>query len=128
MKVILDSTVLFHWQYHYNKTIKMLQENNATEFFITRVNYLEILSGASENAKIQTKKFLSQFPVLEFTEECKNKANTLAMKHRVEQNNQKDFLIAAIAITNNYTLITNNKKHFNFTGLKTVFYDTTFWF
>lgn len=128
MTVILDSTAILHLNQHRNKMLSVLQDFEVTQTYITRINYLEILSGASEPRKVDIRKVLNEFNMLEFTEACKKTANKLAMQHRVSTKNQKDFLIASIAITNNYPIVTANKDHFNFKGLKTKFYDTLSWF
>ncbi|MBX3165589.1 MAG: type II toxin-antitoxin system VapC family toxin [Bacteroidetes bacterium] len=129
MKVILDSTAVIHLNNNYNKMLDILGNLNITETYITRINYLELLSGASVKSKIALRKTLHKFNVLEFTEACKTKANTLAMQHTVSKENQKDFLIASIAISNNLPLLTENDKHFQFKGLKLLPYRIkTGWF
>lgn len=91
MTVILDSTALFHLNYHRNKIMPVLKEMGATKFCITRINYLEIMAGSSLKSKKETRKFLQQFSVIEFTPACKDVANTLAFKYEISSKNQHDF-------------------------------------
>lgn len=118
MKVIADSTVLFHLNYQQEKMLQVFGEKNVTVLFITRINYIEILSGTSENAKASARKFLRQFEILEFDKTAAEKASNLAMKYRVSSKNSKDFLIASIAIANKIPLLTENNKDFNYKELK----------
>ncbi len=122
MKVILDSTAIIHWDSHFDTMSSIVKQVNATDIYTTRINYLELLAGASLHSKVEIRKHLNKFKILEFTNECQEKANTLAMKHQVTKSNRKDFLMAAIAIANNLPLLTENDKHFKFSGLKVIPY------
>jgi predicted nucleic acid-binding protein len=114
MTAIADSTVIFHLNRHHEKMMRIIKEQGITKLLITRVSYLEILAGASENAKLSIRKMLHQYPVLEFDKNAAAAGNTLAMKYRVSAKNSKDFLIACIAITNKLPLLTENDKDFTY--------------
>ena len=122
MIVIFDSTVLIHFNNHYNTMQMIIKNNNISKGFITRINYIEILAGASENAKLETKKYLQKYSILEFDNKATQIANKLATQVRVSKKNQRDFLIAAIAIANKLSLLTENTKDFIYPNLKVVGY------
>ena len=122
MKAIADSTVIFHLRHHESTMRHIIKEYGITELVITRINYLELLAGASENAKINTRKTLQPFAMLEFDKRASEIGNTLAMKYRVGAKNSKDFLIACVAIANKLPLLTENDKHFTYKQLKTLPY------
>lgn len=128
MIVIADTTVLFHLNYHNSKMEVVFNEIWITQILITRINYLELLSGASENEKQRTRKFLQPYPVLEFDAKTTTEANNLAMKYRVSNRQSKDFLIASIAIANKLPLLTENTKDFAACkGLKLLPYKISSW-
>jgi len=118
MIAIADSTVIFHLRYHQAKMRQIMMALDITELLITRISYLELLSGASENAKLDTRKTLSPFTVLEFDKKAADIGNTLAMKYRVGAKSSKDFLIACIAIANKLPLLTENDKDFPYRRLR----------
>lgn len=118
MIAVADSTVIFHFNYRQSKIIEILNNYQITQLYITRINYLEILAGASENAKNGAKKLLQQFPVIEFTSHAIEVANRLAKKYRIGSKQQRDFLIASIAIANKLPLLTENNRDFAFTEIK----------
>lgn len=123
MKVILDSTAIFHLYYHYNKMNDILKEKRIKEIAITRINYLEILAGTAENAKLEVKKYLQQYPIIEFNSQAVEVANKLAKKYRVGSKQQRDFLIASITIANKLPLLTENNRDFVFTEIKLLPYN-----
>jgi predicted nucleic acid-binding protein len=112
MKAIIDSTVILHLGNRQAKMRAIIKDMGITQIIITRINYLELLAGASENAKLYTRRMLHQFPVKEFDKNAADTGNKLAMKYRVGAKNSKDFLIACIAIANKLPLLTENKKDF----------------
>jgi len=123
MKAVVDSTVVFHLNQQQTKMSLIINRYDINELLITRINYLEILSGASENAKILVRKALKEFPLLEFDKKAVDVANTLAMRYRVSKKNSRAFLIASIAIANKLPLLTENVKDFNYTELNLLPYN-----
>jgi predicted nucleic acid-binding protein len=117
MRVVIDSTVIFHLNYQKSAMTTILIKMGITSFEITRINYLELLAGTSENSKIYMRRFLKEFRVLEFDKKAVDIANNLSMKYRVDKRDSKDFLIACIAIANKLPLLTENNKDFNYTEL-----------
>ena len=122
MIAIADSTVVFHLAYHELAMRRIIKEYGIKELYITRISYLELLAGSSENAKISARKALNRFPLLEFDKKAAETGSTLAMKYRVGAKNSKDFLIACIAIAHKIPLLTENNKDFNYAELKVLTY------
>jgi len=122
MKVIIDSTVLIHMSTHQDKMRAVIKEKGIKQLYITRINYIELLSGASLHSKPATRKVLQQYPIFEFDDKALHAANKLAMRYRVGAKQSKDFLIAAIAIANKIPLLTENSKDFNYKELSLVTY------
>lgn len=118
MTAVADSTVVFHFNYHQSKILEVLKQYNINRLYITRIGYLEILSGASVNSKRSTRKLLQQFPILPFDSKAEAVAEKLAMKYRVSSKNTKDFFIASTAIAYKLPLITENQKDFQYAELK----------
>lgn len=118
MKALLDSTAIIHLSKHNNKMRDVFVLYNIKGMSITRINYLEILAGSAENAKIEVRKFLQQFPIIEFDKKSYDVANKLAFKYRIGSKQKFDFLIASIAIANKLPLLTENNKDFQFKEIK----------
>ena len=59
MIAIADSTVILHLNQHYEKMRAIIIDKGITKLYITRISYLEILAGASENAKLSIRKMYS---------------------------------------------------------------------
>ena len=118
MKALIDSTVIIHINHHFEKMDKIINDLNITEYYISRISYLEILAGSTIKNKNATRKYLQPYKILEFSKEAVTIANTLSMKYMVRKNNSKDFIIASIAIANKLPLLTENNKDFTYTGLK----------
>jgi predicted nucleic acid-binding protein len=93
-------------------------DKDITAVITTRINYSEILNGAAENQKLQARKFLKQFALLEFDNNSALTATKLAFKYRVNARNQRDFLVASVAITYKLPLLTENEKDFNYSEIK----------
>ena len=126
MKVILDSTAIIHHYKNFGKLNNLLNQHNVSSFCTTKINYLEILAGAENNAKVEIRKMLNLFELLHFESKAIAVADKLAMQNVVNKKNRKDFLIAAIAIANNLPLVTQNDLDFHFPKLKVLTYDKNF--
>jgi predicted nucleic acid-binding protein len=79
MKAIADSTIILHFVHHRAKMNAIISEFGITDLLLIRISYLEILAGASENAKLNTRKILNPYPVLEFDKKAAEIGNTLAI-------------------------------------------------
>src|SRR3989344_1012665 len=116
--VCVDSDVLINFLRNKTSALNALNQLNKKneELITTSVNSFELLRGVSnlsKNKEEHIRKFLDNFTILDFDFDSSKKAaeifNTLK-----EQGNSLDIvdvMIAAIAITNNQSLLTENKKH-----------------
>jgi len=90
----------------------MQTNDGITKYHITRINYLELSSGACAYAKASTRNFLQQFSIIEFDAKAAPIANKIARRYRLGKKQSNDFLISAIAIANKLPLLTENSKDF----------------
>lgn len=89
---------------------------------VSNISYLEILSGASQNVKIATRKFLHPFLIVNFDHSANRVAETLSMRYRVGKTQSKDFMIASVAIANKLPLLTENVVDFKYKELNLIPY------
>jgi predicted nucleic acid-binding protein len=118
MIVVGDTTVFIHLLDQYGKMTAILKKLGVKKMYITRIGYIELLAGAKKSRKVDTRKFLSDYPILEFNEKAASITALLSMKYQVSSKNSKDFLIAATCISHNLSLLTENNKDFNYKELK----------
>lgn len=118
MKLILDTNVLIDFCHNQTRVLTYLKSIDAQALYITMPTYIEFLAGATSKQKVWSRKFLSQFILLDFTEKTTQTAKNLSMKYKLERSKGMDFLIASIAISNNIALSTQNVKDFKFTELQ----------
>jgi predicted nucleic acid-binding protein len=98
---------------------------NSTRFVISVVTEIELMFGARDKANLKTiKSFLSNFEVVQVNETISVAAVQLVEKYCLSHRLQlPDGLIAAMALVNDFDLVTINKKDFRFIdGLKLVDY------
>ncbi len=122
MEILADSTVFVHLLRSKTKMQKVLRDFGVTQIYISRIGYLEILAGATIHRKTAMRKFLADYPILEYNSNCVKTNCNLAMKYQVVKHNSKDFFIAAIAISNGLPLLTENNKDYNYKELKVLPY------
>ncbi len=122
MIVLADSTAIIHLESQKSKMLGIINSLDITDLYISRIGYLELLGGASENSKIHVRKVLNTFKLLEFDVKAVKVASTLSMRYRVGSKQSKDFLIASTAIANKLPLLTENTKDFNYKELKVIPY------
>ena len=116
---ILDSDILIYFLKGKHDVVRKLVTIPEENLFTTRINYAELFFGAynsskpSENLKIISS-FLENFKILEF-----DKVSSEIFAKIKSQLKQKgliipdmDLMIASISIRNNFTLVSNNIKHF----------------
>lgn len=122
MIVVGDTTVFIHLLDQYSKISDILKKLGVKKMYITRIGYTELLAGAKKNRKVDTRKFLSDYPILEFDEKAASISAQLSMMYQVSSKNSKDFLIAATCISHKLPLLTENNKDFNYEELKLLAY------
>jgi len=101
---------------------RIMTDIGIKQMYISSISYLEILSGASENAKIDVKKFLQPLRQYDFDNKALQTAKKLAMRYRVGAKQSKDFLIASIAVANKIPLLTENDKDYLYQELDLITY------
>jgi len=106
--------------------IDCLRGRKATVDFLTKiacegstvgccaVNVAEVYAGMRENEKQRTKKFLDSLEYYEVSKNVAEQAGTYKRQYREKGVNLalSDVIIAAVAISNNLTLVTDNVKHY----------------
>ena len=119
-KYIVDSDMLIYFLKGKRDAVEILSHIPAEDLYITRINYAELLYGAYNSQRVEEnlktiKSFLKNFKILEFTENSSEIFAKLKAKLKKQGNiiADMDLMIASIAIDKSFTLITNNKKHFN---------------
>lgn len=127
--LVIDSDVLVDLLRNNIDTINWFKENkDKFQFATTIINLFELYVGAykSVNKDKEIKDILDlieRFTILDFTIECAEQAGkqraSLEKKGQILES--RDILISSIVIKNNFSLKTNNKKHFSrINGLKLV--------
>jgi len=117
---IIDSDILIYFLKGKKEVVEQLIKIPPYNLYTTRINYTELIYGAYNSERVEEnlikiKAFLENFQILEFDKAsseifAKTKAK-LKKNGKIIQD--MDLMIASIAISNNYTLVTNNIKHFN---------------
>jgi len=126
MKYLIDSDMLIYYLKGKPNAIARLGEIPAEDLYTSRINATELLYGACNSERVRynlsvIEPFLEQFTLLEFDA----KASRIFAREKAHLKRtdtlipDMDLMIAAIAIANDCTLITNNLKHFErIRGLK----------
>ncbi len=124
---LLDTNVIIDIYRNKKKAFEALAKYKQKIFYISIITYAEFLAGAKSNHKNDARKFLSQFTVVKFDDNSHKQLNGMCMKYELPNREQlRDMFIAATAIANNYDIITNNAKHFNYSGLTVHRYSNSF--
>lgn len=119
MNIVLDSDILIYFLKGRAEVVDKLTAYPLESLFTTRINVAELHYGAYNSAKIKQNlakitAFLDNFQILEFGD----KASQIFAKEKanLKQNGiliaDMDLMIASIALTHGFTLVTNNLKHF----------------
>lgn len=116
-KICLDSDFLIDFLKNKKEAVEWLKEyEEKAELATTIINTFEIYHGEFKikNNAILIDNLLKNLDVLNLSVEITKKAGELSANLEKEGNmiEFRDILIAAIVISNNYSLKTNNKKHF----------------
>lgn len=110
-KICIDSNILIDILKG-NELARSLIEKETGELCTTPINIFEVWYGKKKEETIDD--FLDTFNMLNFSKESAKKAAEIAKN--LELNGKaldaRDIFIGAICITNNTSLLTYNKKHF----------------
>jgi tRNA(fMet)-specific endonuclease VapC len=121
MKYILDTDIISYFIRDNRSVIYNISKYSDEELYTTRINYIEILFGIyASDAKVSKvasgmQDFLKDINILELDEKSASIfAQTKAdLKKRGEILLDMDLMIASIALSHGYTLVTNNTSHFH---------------
>ena len=119
-KYIVDSDILIYFLKGKKEAVEILSSIPIEDIYTTRINYTELIFGAYNSERVEDnlktiKDFLENFKILEYTKS----ASEIFAKQKVKLKKQgniiadMDLMIASIALDKSFSLITNNKKHFN---------------
>ena len=117
--VCLDTDIIIDYLRNEEYAIKIIKQLEKQEIISsTSINSLELFNGVYKSSKKNDfqiiNKFLININILNFDYAASLKAAEILnyLKLKGEQIELPDIMIASIAITNNQTLLTNNKNHF----------------
>lgn len=114
MKYLWDTNIVIYFlqgQFSYEAEIFIDETLKSFPPAISVITEIELLcwNTTSENELKVLKEFIRRSEVIELTREIKDKTADIRRKNKAKL---PDAIIAATAITNNFTLLTNNVKDF----------------
>ena len=112
-KILVDTSILIGLQRNDQETVRIFYKL-ADYIQISRISACELVFGSrNKKEKKINKNFLSNFPIIEIDTYISQYAYILLDKYGLENKfGIADSLIAGTAIVNDYTLWTNNIRHF----------------
>ena len=119
MNLVIDSDVLIYFMKGHVEIVNKLSTQPIENIFTTRINVTELVYGAYNSSKIEqnlgkVSSFLECFQILEFDQ--KSSVIFAQEKARLKLKGSliadMDLMIASITIANDFSLVTNNLKHF----------------
>ena len=125
----LDSDVVINFLRGDENSVSLINnlEKNNEAIHITAINEFELWKGVLRSNRKDSfsllKQFIEKVNVLAFDSESSKKSAEIFenLKSHGEMVDVLDVMIASIVITNNQSLLTNNKKHFSrIKGLKLI--------
>lgn len=121
--VILDTAVLVDVYRNRKRAADTLITYKNNRFAITIFTYTEFLAGAALLNKKDARKFLKDYPVINFDANSASILKTMCMQYLLPSKHLGDFLIAASAMANKAAVITPNYKDFSkFKNLEVIRY------
>lgn len=126
MHYLIDTNIIIYRLKNLGNVNANFLKNTDNHMSLSVISYGELVFGAKKSKAVEknmetVNAIKSIFPLLEITSEIMNifgeiKAYTQKIGKTIDD---MDLLIAATAITNNFTLVTHNMKHFeNIPNLK----------
>ena len=114
--IVVDTSILID---HFRKSVKANSKlvalyDEGYEFCISAVTEFEIYSGASNQQVGYWQEFLRNIQVLSFDRNAVEQAVKIynSLKRKSKQVDTADLFIAATALSNNLSIATLNRKHF----------------
>mgnify|MGYP003339298936 CR=1 FL=1 len=117
-KIMVDSTILIDYFRKTDKSKSNLVKHSITynKIYISTITEFEVLNGAN-SAQIEFwNEILKELTILDFDSKAVRQSAKIVqqLKRKRKSIDKPDLFIAAIAITNDLTLDTANKKHFEY--------------
>ena len=119
-KICLDTDFLINFLRNKEHEVRFVIDNEDKNLATTYINLFELYYGAYKSkAKIQNLEAVSmlsdRLEILNLSEESAKKAGELLVELESKGNvvDFRDLLIGVIALVRNYSIKTNNVKHFN---------------
>jgi len=113
---LLDTTVIIDCLRGGRETVEFLTEvaSEGSSVGCCAINIAEVYAGMKENERQLTKKFLDSLEYYEVTRNLAEQAGEYKREYSKKgiTLSLSDVIIAAVAISNNLTLITDNLRHY----------------
>ena len=115
-KIMVDTTILIDYFRRTDKNKSILLKHSITydKIFISTITEFEVMNGAN-SAQIEFwNEMLKEFTILDFDSKAARQSAKIVqhLRRKRKSIDKPDLFIAAIAISNDLTLDTANKKHF----------------
>jgi predicted nucleic acid-binding protein len=94
----------------HNRPAAWAEVRSATRAWISRMTWIEVMSGVPDEASAETEEFLRLFAMCEIDEEVARRA--AALRHQRKSLNSPDAIILASAQVSGRILVTRNTKDF----------------
>ena len=94
----------------HNRPAAWAEVRNVTRAWISRMTWIEVMSGVPDNATTETEEFLRLFAMSEIDEEIGRRAS--ALRHQRKSLKSPDAIILASAQVSGRILVTRNTKDF----------------
>ena len=94
----------------HNRPAAWAEVRNVTRAWISRMTWIEVMSGVPDSAASETEEFLRLFAMSEIDEEIARRA--AALRHQRKSLKSPDAIILASALVSGRILVTRNTKDF----------------
>ncbi len=127
MNYLADTDFLIDLYRQKKDAMALLQSkiDGKTKFFTSTINVAELFEGAYKSDNVNkslsnVNLLLQSFEIIDFSFEHAKYFGELISRLKGNEIGDMDTLIASISLSENLTIITNNIKHFNRTGVNTL--------
>ncbi|WP_375497441.1 type II toxin-antitoxin system VapC family toxin [uncultured Nostoc sp.] len=126
MTYLLDTDTCIYWIKDINSVRTKVREIGWEQIYICSITVAELYFGAYNSQRVvenltRAENFIQNLPVVPLTDSALRKYGELKAEfRRIGQTIAEfDLLIASVAVAENYTLVTNNTRHYErINGLK----------
>ena len=113
--VLLDTGIVFNFLGNKDKASETESLLNESRAVLSAITVFELFNGVTNKKHLnQREQIVSLCEVVDITSSVARKASEIYTRLKIKGNpiDNEDILIAACAISRNYPIFTNNKKHF----------------